>query len=373
MALHRVLAPKPDYLRGRIGLLREGPIGQRRLCSGCFGSTAMSRSERARHRRGNRRRCRGLRRALRLRCARLDGHRRLGGVRRRRRARPISRRRVIQDGRHGSRALVRPGSKVRGRFRPGFRCGSEGCGRFRCGFLRRFERRRDRLRRRGCDRLDRAGRRLRPRTGRRFEGVREERSRSGIGERCGCAFRCGPRRRPGCGSRRGFGLVRLRNGRHREAERGPGDHFQKPQVRLTRIQRRAGHRFGIGYRLRRRRCCRVCGAGLRFRGGRSPLHSSRRRVGGFRLRIDGLRRRSRTIPRAFRCFASSRLMRMLGKPVHEREQALQRQRIVVVLQHPLAFSRPRRSARCCAADRSEARLSNRAIGRHQPPTIANKP
>ena len=158
-----------------------------------------------------------------------------------------------------------------------------------------------------------------------------------------------------------------------EKPSGVRAHFQKPQVRLTRIQRRAGHRFGIGYRLRRRRCCRVCGAGLRFRGGRSPLHSSRRRVGGFRLRIDGLRRRSRTIPRAFRCFASSRLMRMLGKPVHEREQALQRQRIVVVLQHPLAFSRPRRSARCCAADRSEARLSNRAIGRHQPPTIANKP
>ena len=165
--------------------------------------------------------------------------------------------------------------------------------------------------------------------------------------------------------------LRARTPAERTASRsraGSGDHFQKPQVRLTRIQRRAGHRFGIGYRLRRRRCCRVCGAGLRFRGGRSPLHSSRRRVGGFRLRIDGLRRRSRTIPRAFRCFASSRLMRMLGKPVHEREQALQRQRIVVVLQHPLAFSRPRRSARCCAADRSEDTRS-----RVQPPTIANKP
>ena len=271
LALHRVLAPKPDYLRGRIGLLREGPIGQRRLCSGCFGSTAMSRSERARHRRGNRRRCRGLRRALRLRCARLDGHRRLGGVRRRRRARPISRRRVIQDGRHGSRALVRPGSKVRGRFRPGFRCGSEGCGPVPMRVPPTL-RTTGAIGSGGADAtvwIERdAGSGPERAEGSRVYGKKDP--VAGIGERCGCAFRCGPRRRPGCGSRRGFGLVRLRNGRHREAERGPGDHFQKPQVRLTRIQRRAGHRFGIGYRLRRRRCCRVCGAGLRFRGGRSP-------------------------------------------------------------------------------------------------------
>ena len=140
-------------------------------------------------------------------------------------------------------------------------------------------------------------------------------------------------RRPGCQRgldyRRGFCVLRLRGRRRREAERGLGDHFKKAQIRISRLPRIGGFRCS-GIAAREVAVAFIVGGSAGFKIASLDRHDA-----------SGLVHR-RTAVLGFRgCTARILVTRMLGKPVHECEQALQRQRIVV-LRHPPAFSRPRR-------------------------------